>query len=337
MNDNQHAGAGAAGSGNGGGRGQGGPGNGDGPRGAGAEPKRVLCLGAAILDTIFRVEAIPTTPIKVLPTDCVQIGSGMASSAAASIARLGGRSRIWGRVGDDLAGQQYLDDLAAAGVDVSQVRRVAGRRTPISTIIVDRHGERLIVPYYDPLLDTDPSWLPVDEVPWFDAVMCDVRWPDGSARLLDAARKAGLFAVLDGDIGPPGVVERLLPLATHAILSEPALARLAGAADLGADLGAALAAAARLTSALVGVTAGERGFYWLEGGQVRHVPAPRVQAIDTLAAGDVFHGAFALCLAEGMTVAEAGRFACVAASLKCTRFGGRLGAPTRDEVLATLG
>jgi len=315
MNDNQQAGA-----------------RHPGPDGAG-EPKRVLCLGAAILDTIFRVEAIPTTPIKVLPTDCVQIGSGMASSAASAVARLGGRSRIWGRVGDDLAGQQYLDDLAAAGVDVSQVRRVQGRRTPISTIIVDRHGERLIVPYYDPLLDTDPAWLPVDEVPWFDAVMCDVRWPDGSARLLQAARDAGIFTVLDGDIGPPGVVERLLPLATHAILSEPALARLAGTEDLPA----ALAAASRMTPALVGVTAGERGFYWLENGQVRHVPAPQVQAVDTLAAGDVFHGAFALCLAEGMTVEAAGRFACVAASIKCTRFGGRLGAPSRDEVLAALG
>lgn len=295
-------------------------------------PKHVLCLGAAILDTIFRVDTIPTTPIKVLPTDCVQIGSGMASSAAASIARLGGRSRIWGRVGDDLAGQQYLDDLAAAGVDVTQVRRVPGRRTPISTIIVDRHGERLIVPYYDPLLDTDPSWLPIDEVRGFDAVMCDVRWPDGSARLLQAARDAGKFAVLDGDIGPPGVVERLLPLATHAVLSEPALARLAGTEDLPA----ALAAASRLTSALVGVTAGERGFYWLEDGRVRHVPTLQIKAIDTLAAGDVFHGAFALCLAEGMSVAAAGRFACVAASLKCARFGGRLGAPTRAEVLAAI-
>lgn len=296
-------------------------------------PRRVLCLGAAILDTIFRVDSIPATPIKVLPTDCVQIGSGMASSAAAAVARLGGQARIWGRIGDDLAGRQYLDDLAAAGVDVSQVRRVAGRRTPISTIIVDRNGERLIVPYYDPLLDTDPSWLPLDEVPGFDAAMCDVRWPDGAARLLEAARGAGKIAVLDGDIGPPGVVERLLPLATHAILSEPALTRLAGTGDLAA----ALAATARLTDALVGVTAGERGFYWLEGGWVRHVPALQVQAIDTLAAGDVFHGAFALALAEGMDVAEAGRFACVAASLKCTRFGGRLGAPTRAEVLAALG
>lgn len=294
--------------------------------------KRVLCLGAAILDTIFRVEAIPSQPVKVLPTDCVQIGSGMASSAASAVARLGGYARIWARIGDDLAGRQYLADLRAAGVDVAQVRQVPGRRTPIATIIVDRRGERLVVPYYDPRLDQDPAWLPVDEVAGFHAVMADVRWPDGSARLLQAARDAGVIGVLDGDTAPPGVVDRLVPLASHTVFSEPALAAYAGtpAAEAG------LREAARRHPGFVGVTAGENGFYWLENDALRHVPAPRVEAIDTLAAGDVFHGAFALGLAEAMTIEAAGRFACVAASIKCTRFGGRLGAPTRAEVEAVM-
>jgi sulfofructose kinase len=61
-----------------------------------------------------------------------------------------------------------------------------------------------------------------------------------------------------------------------------------------------------------------------------------VQVVDTLAAGDVFHGAFALALAEGQALAQAARFACHAASLKCTRFGGRLGCPAREEVLASM-
>ncbi|MCC7050098.1 MAG: sugar kinase [Alphaproteobacteria bacterium] len=295
-------------------------------------PRRVLCLGAAVLDTIFRVETIPTTPTKVLPLECVQLGAGMASSAAAAVARLGGQARIWARVGDDLAGRQYLDDLAAAGVDVSQVRRVNGRRTAVSTILVDREGQRLVVPFYDPALDPDPAWLPLGEVAGFHAAMVDVRWPAGAERLLLAARAAGLIGVLDGDIAPPGIVERLAPLASHVVFSEPALTALAGTAELAQ----ALRRAAGMTTALVGVTAGERGFFWLEGATLRHAPAPRVTAVDTLAAGDVFHGAFALALAEGMDVAAAGRFACAAASLKCTRFGGRLGAPSRDEVTALI-
>jgi sulfofructose kinase len=54
--------------------------------------------------------------------------------------------------------------------------------------------------------------------------------------------------------------------------------------------------------------------------------------VDTLAAGDIFHGAFALAVLEGRSIEDAARFACVAASLKCTHFGGRLGCPSRDEV-----
>ena len=295
-------------------------------------PDGVLCLGAAVLDTIFRVEAIPTTPIKVLPTECVQIGQGMASAAAAAITRLGGRARIWARVGDDAAGRQYLDDMQAAGVDVSQVRRVPGRRSAISTILVDRTGQCLVVPYYDPALDVDPSWLPLGQVAEFGAVMVDTRWPDGSDVLLRTARAAGRHAVLDADIAPVDVLQRLVPLATHALFSQAGLALYTAESNIEAGL----RTAASRTPALVGTTAGERGFYWLDGDALRHVPAPRVAAIDTLAAGDVFHGAFALLLTEGKSIAEAARFACVAASIKCTRFGGRLGAPKRGEVEAML-
>ena len=87
---------------------------------------------------------------------------------------------------------------------------------------------------------------------------------------------------------------------------------------------------------MVGVTVGADGFLWLEGDREHRARAPRVNAIDTLAAGDVFHGAFALAIGEGKTVAAAARFANAAAALKCTHLGGRLGAPTRAEVDALL-
>jgi sulfofructose kinase len=116
------------------------------------------------------------------------------------------------------------------------------------------------------------------------------------------------------------------------VLSEPALQSLSG--DSGIERGLATLAA-RLGRS-VGVTAGERGFFWWTEGRIVHAPAPGVAVVDTLSAGDVFHGAFALALAEGRGIADAGRFACVAASLKCRRFGGRLGAPGRDEVDAFL-
>jgi sulfofructose kinase len=92
----------------------------------------------------------------------------------------------------------------------------------------------------------------------------------------------------------------------------------------------------RRTNAYVSVTTGPEGVLWLEDGRVQHAPAHRVSAVDTLGAGDVYHGAFALALGEGQDAKAAMRFAGAAAALKCTRFGGIAGAPSRAEVLAFL-
>jgi sulfofructose kinase len=295
-------------------------------------PPSILCVGAATFDTVFKVPAIPTTPTKVLPTACVQLAGGMAASGGVAIVRLGGQVEYWARVGDDDTGRHTLEDLARAGLDLTRVRRVPGGRSTLCTILVDDAGGRLVVPFYDPNLDPDPGWLPVTEVGRFDALLVDTRWPAGAARVLAAAQAAGRIAVLDADIAPAGVLEQLAPLASHVVFSEPALHAFAGQSDVDAALHAA---GARLPG-LVGVTLGALGFCWLEKGRISSVPAPKVEVVDTLSAGDVFHGAFTLALAEGQVLASAGRFACAAAALKCTRFGGRAGAPTRKEVEALL-
>ncbi len=75
---------------------------------------------------------------------------------------------------------------------------------------------------------------------------------------------------------------------------------------------------------------------WLDIGELSQVPAFKVDVVDTLGAGDTFHGAFTLMLAEGRSEREAMRFSAAAAALKCTRYGGILGAPTRAEVKTFL-
>lgn len=291
---------------------------------------RILCLGIVTWDLLFRVDAIPTTPTKVQALDCLEVGGGMAASAAVAVARLGGEAHFWGRCGQDELGRRIIAELRGEGVDVSRLRQVANGRSPISAILIDRRGERLVVPYYDPHLDPSPDWLPIEEIGTFDAVLVDVRWPPGAERGLSAARAAGRIAMLDADLAPRSVLAALIPHASHIVFSEPALKDYA----CKQDLAEALDVVSREVTAMLGVTAGPAGFYWLEAGVLRHEPAPLVEAQDTLAAGDVFHGAFALALAEGKSLAAAGRFATIAASIKCTRFGSRLGCPTRAEVEA---
>ncbi|ESY81638.1 carbohydrate kinase [Mesorhizobium sp. LNHC221B00] len=298
-------------------------------------PAKLLSVGALTLDTILRVDTLPAHQGKFIASDGIQIASGMATSAACAAQRLGAEVSLWASAGDDHVGDQLIAGIEAEGVDCTYVRRVSGARSALASILVDAHGERIIVPFYDSKAQADPEALPVADLSAFDAVLADVRWPGAAALALKAARAAGRPAILDADTAPLAVLEQLLPLASHIVASEPAVRIICGQA---LDLETACADLASRTDAFVAVTAGASGTWWSDraGRGIRHVEAPRIKAVDTLAAGDVFHGAFAVGLAEAMPAEQALRFASAAAALKCLRFGGRLGAPNRAETLAMV-
>jgi sugar/nucleoside kinase (ribokinase family) len=146
----------------------------------------------------------------------------------------------------------------------------------------------------------------------------------------------GKPAILDGDVAPDGIIERLAPEATHIVFSEPAAQRLTGIEDF-AEMVRLLKR--RFGHSFICVTAGAAGSFWCDdhSNDVRHSPTIPIRAVDTLAAGDIFHGAFALAIAEGKTPAEAIQLSSIAAAIKCEAFGGRSGAPTRTDVIARLG
>jgi sulfofructose kinase len=309
--------------------------------------KPILTIGASAWTTIFKLDApLPSTSAKLIPTQAIQLGDGMSSSAACAIAALGGNAAWWGRVGNDANGRATLASLEAAGVDVSQARLIDGVQGSFCSVMVDSLGERLVVPRHDPNMPADADWLALDSLNNYAAVLTEVRWPQGAVRALDAARQAKIPAVLDAEIAPAGVLDDLCQRATHVLFSETGLSHYIGGSShqlmgVRATESALRTAQSKAPNAFVGVTLGEHGFYWLErthSGSLELCKATAlpVEAIDTLGAGDVFHGAFVLAICEGMSNREAAQFACTAASLKCKIFGGRLGAPNRAQVLEAM-
>jgi len=287
----------------------------------------VLCVGHAVQDFVFSVPVLPDRGEKYRATRFETVGGGPAATAAAAIARLGGKALLAARVGDDAAAGMIIDELIRYGVDCSSVRRCAGCASSVSAVIVDARGERMIVNNLDSSMPTDPSWLPSAAGVGAGAVLADTRWPEGALAALSAARNAGLPAILDADrpIPPDGA---LLRAATHVAFSADALADYSGIPDPRRAL-------AEVAASLPGwccVTAGRAGVHVHARGGLLSFPAFEVPVVDTLGAGDVWHGAFALALAEGRDETEATRFASAAAALKVQRSGGRAGAPRRAEV-----
>ncbi len=297
-----------------------------------ASAKRIICVGHAALDRIYRIEAFPPEPTKVRALEHVECGGGMAANAAVAIARLGGKAELWSRTGDDGAGNAIRAGLKAERVDVRCVQGFDGARSSTSAIIVDGKGERLIVGQRDAGMPSGTSWLPLERISEADAVLGDVRWLEGIRAVFTRARKEKVPTILDADLGAREALGGILKLTDYAIFCAPALREFAPAGSNADRLEHVLSLGPRHA----GVPLGREGYLWRERKENGRLPAFSVSVTDTTGAGDAFHGAFALMVAEGRPVPECARVATAVAALKCTRLGSRAGLPTRGELDAFL-
>jgi sulfofructose kinase len=297
-----------------------------------ADAKRILCVGHSALDRIYRIEAFPAQPTKVRALEHIEAGGGMSANAAVAIARLGGKAELWSRIGDDAAGVAIRAGLKAERVDIRYVQSFEGARSSTSAIIVDDKGERLIVGQRDAGMPGGTSWLPLERVKEADAVLGDLRWLEGLRAVFTRARKEGVPTILDGDLGAREALGGILKLTDYAIFGAPALREFAPGSTDEERLNHVLS----LGPLHAGVTLGGEGYTWRERDANGHVPAFSVSVTDTTGAGDAFHGAYALMLAEGRSSPERARIATAVAALKCTRLGSRAGLPTRAELDAFL-
>ncbi|WP_426421322.1 sugar kinase [Bradyrhizobium genosp. A] len=291
---------------------------------------RILCIGIPVRDLIFQVDSVPARGSKANATHLAEICGGNALNAAIAMARLGGRVAFAGSMGDarETSSSFILERMAAEGIDIRHIVRMPDAATPVSAIIIDVTGERTLTIYRDPALWTvklsDAEELLAD----CQAVLVESRCGAFCIELCAEARRRGIPVIVGVDRAM-ALTDGLLTAASHLLFSSEQVQETAGVADDGE----ALKRLAGLTPAFLAATRGPRGTIWLnEAATPEQTPAFPVDAVDTLGAGDVFHGAFALRLAEGGGVREALRFAAAAAALKCTRHGGGLAAPQRIEV-----
>lgn len=278
-------------------------------------PPLIICLGNVVADHTFRVEHIPEPPAKIAARTYAIGPGGMAANAAIAAVRLGGRAAFWGRVGDDANGEPLARALAAEQVDITGIRQVPGGRTPVGAVLVDLRGERTIIGFRGSGLGSDPGWLPLDQLRGAGALCCDPRWAEGVAAAAAAARALGVPVVLDGERSETRILVDLVPRVDHAVFSVPGLMNYAPGCPPEEGLRRILAAGPVRVAA---VTQGEEGVLWMAAGDrtATRTPAFQVEATNTTGAGDVFHGAYALAIAEGMPVARAMRFACAAGALR---------------------
>ncbi len=258
------------------------------------------------LDTRLCVERFPPKLHRENATRRYDALGGPASVGAVAVVRLGGTASFWGRRGNDPAGDRIASLLQAEGVNVDGYRAFPGT-SPTCEVFIRPDGERFLFPYFGDGLPVDAEWIPDEAIDSADAILIDGRWPEGGLRVAKRAARRRIPVVHDLDQNRDEIWE-VASRSTHAIADED-LAGTHGGID-------SLLGKIEALGVWGAVTLGDRGVAYAGG----RIPAFPVSAVDSTGAGDVFHGAFALAMAQGRNEPGGLRFACAAGALHC-KFG----------------
>jgi ribokinase len=301
-----------------------------------AEQPMILVIGSANMDLVVRANDMPAPGQTVLGSGFVSSPGGKGANQAVAAARLGGRCRFIGRVGDDSFGQVLLTNMKAEGVDCTDLIITPGAPTGVAMIVVDAKGENAIVVAGGANRRLTPDDI-FDRAEVFKAasiVLLQLELPLPTVRAaIDLARRHGCKTILD----PAPALKSMPDELMHVDVISPNVHEaetITGtkAIEERVDKNVASDLIARGASAAV-LKLGSRGsLVVMADGHFYRVPAYKVPVVDTTAAGDAFTAAFAVSIADGRNYHEAAKFANAAGALACTKLGAQSAMPTADEV-----
>jgi ribokinase len=315
---------------------------------------RVIVVGSINVDVVLRLPGLPGPGETVLGGELARHHGGKGANQAVAAARAGAHVHMIGAVGAD-DGADSLRELAAEGIEVTQVQRVAGLTGLAAVLVDERTSENMIA------VASGANGLVTPEVVTAaltatalkpeDVVVLSFELPGSSLeRAAEVSRGAGarmlvnpapaqpeLLGVLAGALATPNEHELAVYVGAeptdrgrHVSCVPPATGLVGPAAE------AALALSDR-TGGPVLVTLGAGGALLAAGGRTERFAGHRVEAVDTTGAGDTLTGVLAAGLAAGYPLREAVRRAVAAAALSVTKAGARAGMPSAAEIDALAG
>lgn len=300
-------------------------------------PANVVVIGSLNMDLVTRAPRLPKGGETLIGHSFATVSGGKGANQAVAAARLGAQVAMVGCVGNDDYGVQLREALLAEQIDCQAVSTVEDS-SGVALIVVDDNSQNAIVI----VAGANGAMTPA-VIDRFDAVLqaadviiCQLEIPDATVgHALKRARALGKTVILN-----PAPASRPLPADWFAAIDYliPNESEASALSGLPVDsLQSAESAANQLIAMGAGkviITLGAQGSLFANGKGFEHFPAPKVQAVDTTAAGDTFVGGFAAALASGKSEAEAIRYGQVAAALSVTRAGAQPSIPTMSDVQA---
>lgn len=292
---------------------------------------QVLGFGAISIDDILYVDR-PLSAGKGKVIARTRDYGGNVATALVAVAKLGGRAGFIGWLSDQPLADPSAGELERHGVDISSAPRRADAMAIRSAITVGPDGDRFIA--YDDDVPHGTSEALADDFLAQAKVLLIDGYATHSEGTVARARALGLAVVADIEWSIGLATDRLIALSDHLVLPLAFAQAHTGESDPVAILGGLWSH----ERAAIVLTDSDRGVHiWQRGNAALwHIPAYKVQAVDTTGAGDCFHGAYALALARGNSPIDCALYASAAAAISVTGRGGRLALPDHDTCLAWM-
>ncbi len=300
----------------------------------------ITIVGSFNMDLFIEAPRFPAPGEAILGKNFRRAPGGKGANQAYAFARMGMPAAIIGAVGRDAFGDEMVANLMEAGVSTRGVARRETVASGTAMIVLDATGQNQIVVANganDTLTAADVE-AHRDLFSQSKSVVVQLETPLPSVEAaLRLAREMRVPAILNpAPFAPVG--DALLHLCDWIIPNENEASKLSGSEvrDVATAAGAAAIIKKRSACPRVLVTLGANGV-WLDTPEFTgHVPGFKVNAVDTVGAGDTFIGAFVTRLVDGAGPREAARFGCAAAAIAVTRRGAQASIPARREVEAWL-
>ncbi len=278
--------------------------------------KKGLFVGMVTLDLNYLAPQLPGNNQKVVASDYTVAAGGPATNAAVTFGYLGNQATLLGVVGTHPITQLIRTDVERYGVAIVDLDSTITEPPPVSSIIVTQGtGDRAVISLNAKKIQASADQLPVDIGSTVDLVLIDGHQMTVSRAIAKIAKDKNIPVIIDGGSWKTGF-EDILPWVDYAICSAnfypPGCSSTQEVMAYLADMGIAH----------IAITQGEKPIHYLSCGETGDIPVPQINAIDTLGAGDVFHGAFCHYILQH-SFPDALKAAAIIASHSCQSFGTR--------------
>jgi ribokinase len=296
----------------------------------------IVIAGSSNTDMVIKADHLPKPGETILGGTFFMNAGGKGANQAVAAARLGGNVTFIAKTGDDIFGKQAVRSFEEEGIDVSCIITDNEHPSGVALITVDSKGENCIVvaPGANAELSVKDIVQASTKIEAAAIVLIQLEIPIETVEYIAGIANSKKIKVVLNPAPACKLSDELLRKISVITPNQKEAEMLTGieVTDTASAEKAALSLHDKGIETVI-LTLGAQGAMILHNGEFHFVEVPKVKAVDTTAAGDIFNGALVTALAENIEMKTAVEFACKAATISVTRLGAQASAPFRNELL----